>query len=91
MDNDHIITPEGSGISRRQMLAGAGVLALGYGVGQMMTGPATAFGQDAVPPSGVNTGAGLPWPDAFSDQDTINEACRKAAIRGFNQFNRAGG
>ncbi len=90
MDNDHIITPEGSGISRRQMLAGAGIIAAGYGVGQLMTAP-QAFGQTPLDIAAVDTSEGLPWPTAFSVQANIDEACEKAAIRGFNQFNIGGG
>ncbi|MDP2402036.1 MAG: hypothetical protein Q8M66_08660 [Actinomycetota bacterium] len=85
--NEEIMTPEAGGISRREMLFGAGILAAGYGVGQMITGASPAY---ALPATNFIPGtAGLPWP-AWSEAQ-LETAARTAAIRGANQFRAGGG
>ena len=84
MDNDHIIE---SGLSRREMLIGAGILAGGYGVGQLLTGASAAH---AVPPlADFDTGTAFPWPSW--DEAQLEAAAREAAIRGADRFRAGGG
>lgn len=92
MDRD-IMTPEATGISRREMLIGAGILAAGYGVGQLAIGTDKAF---ASTPIDRFTAQNLHWPTAWdpandTGQVTFEAACRLAAVRGFNQFVGGGG
>jgi hypothetical protein len=86
VDND-IMTPDASGISRREMLVGAGILAAGYGVGQLLTGATPAY---ALPASSFVPGTtGLPWPSW--DAAELEAAARLAAIRSHNRFYAGGG
>ena len=86
MDND-IMTPEAGGISRREMLVGAGILAAGYGVGQLITGAKPAY---ALPASSFIPGTtGLPWPSWDAAQ--LEAAARSAAFRSHNRFYLGGG
>ncbi|MBS3956095.1 MAG: hypothetical protein KGZ40_00970 [Clostridiales bacterium] len=87
MDRD-IMTPEANGISRREMLIGAGILAAGYGVGQLAVGTDKAYADAAIGPF---TAQNLHWPVAWSTPATFEAACQLAAVRGFNQFVAGGG
>ena len=90
MDNN-TITPDVSGLSRREMLIGAGILAAGYGVGQLMTAvPASGAPTVGLTPVQVNAD-GLEWPAAWSDPEVAEDAARLAALRGFDQFIAGGG
>lgn len=88
MDND-TFAPETHGISRREMLIGAGILATGYSVGQLATGTSTAYGVERVAGDFIPNTTGLPWP-AWSEAE-LETAARTAAIRGANQFRLGGG
>jgi hypothetical protein len=81
------MTPEAGGISRREMLVGAGILAAGYGVGQLLTGATPAFAASGVECRPGTTG--LPWPTWDAAQ--LEAAARTAAIRGHDQFRAGGG
>ena len=83
MDNE-IATPAATGISRREMLVGAGILAAGYGVGQLFT--ATEAHAAAIDP--LN---GMVWPAAWSTDAALEAAAQTAAIRGANRFRAGGG
>ena len=83
---DRDIMMETSGLSRREMLIGAGVLAAGYGVGQLATA-SPAYAADAgefIPGT-----TGLAWP-TWTEAE-LEDAAQLAAIRGANQFRSGGG
>jgi hypothetical protein len=83
------MTPEAGGISRREMLVGAGILAAGYGVGQLITGAKPAFAADRLAADFIPGTTGLPWP--AWDAAQLETAARTAAIRGNNRFVAGGG
>lgn len=82
-----IMAPEARGITRREMLFGAGILAAGYSVGQLATGTSAAHALPAT--SFIPNTTGLPWP-AWTEAE-LETAARTAAIRGANQFRAGGG
>ncbi len=88
MDKE-IATPAATGISRREMLAGAGILAAGYGVGQLLTGASPAFAAERLAADFVPGATGLPWPSW--DEAQLEAAAREAAIRGNDRFLGGGG
>lgn len=83
------MTPEAEGISRREMLVGAGILAAGYGVGQLLTGARPAFADERLAADFIPGTTGLPWPN-WTEQE-LEDAAREAAFRGNNQFVAGGG
>ena len=83
------MTPEAQGISRREMLVGAGILAAGYGVGQLLTGASPAFAAERVATDFIPGATGLPWPNWTAAE--LEDAARTAAFRGNNQFLAGGG
>lgn len=87
--DSNTLAPETQGISRREMLIGAGVLATGYTVGQLASGTSTAHGAERTAAEFVPNATGLPWP-AWSEAE-LETAARTAAIRGANQFRLGGG
>ena len=88
MDND-TLAPETHGVSRREMLIGAGILAAGYSVGQLATGTSQAYGAERLAADFIPNTTGLPWP-TWTEAE-LETAARTAAIRGANQFRAGGG
>ena len=82
------------GISRRQMLLGAGAIAAGYTVGQLTTGASVAFGAytDALTP--LESQGACEWPTTAmwdAKWGSFEVACQEAAIRSYERYKSGGG